>query len=149
MILTTLMGLFGCAKKPSKKPPEPVTSVESMTLTLRGMRGGDVYRFEISEEKTELCHYYEKYKGEDTILELDASVACTTDEMIELMNKCGIMNWDGFHGPHPRNVLDGTMFTFSAEVNGGRRIYADGSENFPKGYYEFVVALREMLDRAD
>ncbi len=55
-----------------------------------------------------------------------------------MMNTCGVLCRDGFHGKHPKNVSDGDMFNFTASVNGGQVIRADGSANFPKGYQDFV-----------
>ena len=116
-----------------------------MTLTLRGMRGGHVYKFEGEGDVTELRRYREIYSNKETELMLEASVSCSEQTMLDLMNKCGILRWNGFHGKHPKNVKDGIMFSFKASVNDGQTISADGSENFPKGYYEFVRTLNEML----
>ncbi len=150
MILTTLLGLFGCAKDTDKMNPiKTITSVETITLTLRGMRGGTVYKFETQTNPPELCRYREIYSGEDDFLKLEQSTTCSTEVMIELMNTCEISRWDGFHGAHPKNVSDGIMFRFEAAVNGGQTITAEGSANFPKGYHEFVRALDAMLAESE
>ena len=141
MIFTVLLGLFGC----SNDAGDRITSVESMTLTLRGMRGGTVYKLETGSEPTKLCRYREIYSDEDDRLELEKSIICTQDTIVGLMNNCRVSAWDGFSGDHPRNVSDGIMFCFEAEINGGRVISADGSANFPKGYADFVRAIDEML----
>jgi len=145
MIFTMLFGLFGCDGG-SKKT---VTSIEEMTLTLRGMRGSVVYKLANDADRIALQRYREVYAQEETILELEASAACDSQVMIDLMNHCGIIRWDGFHGKHPRNVLDGIMFNFTATVNGGQMICADGSANFPRGYHEFVRALDAILAEAE
>ncbi|MBR2080526.1 MAG: hypothetical protein IJ980_02695 [Oscillospiraceae bacterium] len=116
-----------------------------MTLTLRGMRGGYVYKFEGESDVTELRRYREAYSGGEDELVLESSVPCGVQTMIELMNTCGILRWDGFHGKHPKNVSDGIMFRFEATVNGGQEIFADGSANYPKGYHEFVRDLDAIL----
>ena len=145
MVFTMLLGLFGCGRETQKN----VTSAETMTLTLRGMRGGYVYKFEGESDVTELRRYRETYRsGEDEFV-LESSVPCDAQTMIELMNTCGILRWNGFHGKHPKNVSDGIMFRFEATVNGGQEIFADGSENFPKGYREFVRALNSMLAESE
>ena len=141
MIFTTLFGLFGCDGGAKKT----VASVEAMTLTLRTMRGGVVYTLEGEGDTTQLRRYRETYRGGEDELMLESSVPCGVQTMIELMNTCGILRWDGFYGKHPRGVKDGTMFTFTATVNGGQTIRAEGSANFPKGYHELVQALNEML----
>lgn len=130
--------LFGRAK-------EHVVSVEGMTLILRGMHGGTVYKFEVEDDRINMCRYHERYLNGEDILEPDQSTVCDTGTVIDLMNTCNIIDWNGFHGKHPKNVHDGIMFCFEAEVNGGQPVKADGSENFPKGYHEFVRTLDEML----
>ncbi len=143
MVFNVLFSLFGCFGEAKKT----VTSVEDMKLIIRTMRGGYVYKFEGEGDETELRFYRETYRGGEDELLLELSVSCGEKTMIELMNSFGILRWNGFHGKHPRNVNDGTMFIFTATVNDGQEIFADGSENFPKGYHEFVSALNVMLQR--
>ena len=126
---------------------EAVETIENMKLTLRGMRGSHVYIFDGAQ--SELQRYAEKYSGEETILVLEASALYNEQKMIDLMNTCSVISWDGFHGKHPKNVQDGIMFDFSATVNSGRAIVADGSACFPKGYGEFVKTLDEILVKAN
>lgn len=145
MVFTMLFGLFGCGEK----APKTVTSVETMTLTLRGMRGGHVYKFEGEGDTTELRRYREAYSGGEDELVLEMSMPCDVQTMVELMNICTILRWDGFHGKHPKNVSDGIMFDFTADVNGGQTIHADGSANFPKGYHEFVRTLDAILAESE
>ena len=128
-LFPALTGLCGFAGDSAKT----IVSIEAMTLTLQGMRGTSVYK--VADEDG---------KGED-FLELEASASCDTKDLIELMNNCGVIRWDGFHGKHPKNVTDGIMFNFTATVNAGQNIHADGSENFPKGYRDFVRELDKML----
>lgn len=143
-VFEMLSKLFGCGIGLK----HTVISVDAMKLTLHGMHGSSVYKFDANANRTELHRYREFYSGEQTVLELEQSVACDTQVMIDLMNTCGIIHWNGFHGKHPKNVYDGIMFRFEATVNGGRTISADGSENFPKGYHEFVRTLDAMLSKS-
>ena len=94
---------------------------------------------------TEVRRYREAYRDGEDELVLESTAPCGVQTMIELMNTCGILRWDGFHGKHPKNVSDGIMFCFEATVNGGQMIRAEGSANFPKGYHKFVRALDAML----
>lgn len=139
MVFTMLLGSFGCGGEMQKN----VTSAGTMTLTLRGMRGSYVYKFE--GDVTEVRRYREAYRDGEDELVLESTAPCGVQTMIELMNTCGILRWDGFHGKHPKNVSDGIMFCFEATVNGGQIIRAEGSANFPKGYHKFVRALDAML----
>jgi len=144
MVLTMLFLLFGCDGG-SKKT---VTSVETMTLTVQGMRGTAVYELAVESEKTELRRYRESFSDGEAVLNLEKAVSCDTQTMVELMNTCGVIRWDGFHGKHPKNVHDGDMFVFEASVNQGLAVYADGSANYPKGYRDFVRALDQMLSES-
>ena len=145
MAISTLIGLCGCAKDNKKK----ITSVEAMTLTLRGMRGSSVYEIADTDGSIQLRQYREIFSSGEAVLELEKSATCDTSAFIELMNACGVMRWDGFKGKHPKNVRDGIMFDLTATVNGGQTISAQGSANFPKGYHEFVRELNNMLDECE
>lgn len=141
MVFSSLFGQFGCGRGSKKE----VTSAEEMTLVLRGMRGGVVYKFEGEGDAAELRRYREVYASGKCDLALETEVPCGEKMMTELMNTGDVLRWDGFHGKHPKNVHDGMMFTFSATVNGGQTIRAEGSANFPRGYHEFIRALNAML----
>lgn len=145
LLVTTIIGLFGCAGGEEKT----VASVESMTITQRGMRGGHVYEITETDGITELRLYREVYSGGENSLALEKSVVCDPAALIEMMNTCGVLRWDGFHGKHPKNVSDGIMFTFTASVNGGQVINADGSANFPKGYRDFMNYLDGLLAQSE
>lgn len=141
MMCAVLFGLFGCGGKSTKT----VTSVETVTLILRGMRGTSVYEIVSKADRAELRLYREVYEQEEARRKLEKSTACDPQEIVSLMNACGVARWNGFHGKHPKNVQDGIVFRFAATVNGGQTILADGSANFPKGYHDFVRALDAML----
>ena len=141
MMLSASIGLCGCAKDCRKT----ITSIETMTLTLQGMRFCNVYEITNENGKTELRRFRKVYSNGTDMLVPEASAVCDTTDFIELMNTCGVICWDGFHGKHPKNVSDGTMFDFRATVNGGQEIRAAGSENFPKGYHDFVRELNKIL----
>ena len=141
MVLSTLIGLCGCANDCKKT----ITSIEKMTLTVQGMRFCNVYEITNENGKTELRRFRKVYSNGADTLEPEASAVCDIADFIELMNTCGVICWDGFYGKHPKNVNDGTMFDFRAAVNGGQEIRAAGSQNFPKGYHDFVRELNKIL----
>ncbi|MBR2502579.1 MAG: hypothetical protein IKB62_00465 [Oscillospiraceae bacterium] len=141
MMLSASTVLCGCADDCRKT----ITSIETMTLTLQGMRFCNVYEITNEDGKTELRRFRKVYSNGADTLELEASAVCDSTDFIELMNNCGVICWDGFHGKHPKNVMDGIMFDFRATVNDGQEIHADGSENFPKGYHDFVRELNKIL----
>ncbi|MBO4568558.1 MAG: hypothetical protein J5674_01025 [Candidatus Methanomethylophilaceae archaeon] len=125
-----------------------VESIESFRLSISGMRSKD--EFEVSCEGSDVkLRQFVGYHCSDEPRKPVSEAICDAESFIGLLNDCGVMGWDGFHGSHPRNVLDGEMFTFEALVNGGRRIYASGSANFPKGFWDLRNGLREILEGQD
>lgn len=127
------------------KPKKTVMSVREMTLKISGMRTTRLYKAMHSDKGLKLERYYERFSGSEHRFELETSCSVTEASFIELMNTHGVMDWDGFHGKHPRHVSDGDMFSFSAVVNDGLTINADGSANYPNGYRDFVRSLDGLL----
>ena len=124
---------------------EEITSFEIVTLRESGMRGAVEYELLPKGDGAELTLYMLRYSGGKSERVPEERAACSGEEALELLNKCALLGWDGFDGPHPKGVLDGIMFTLKAEVNGGRKISAQGSENFPKHYRAFTDGLYAIL----
>ena len=116
-----------------------------VTLSTRGMRCADDYEIVKKDNTAEVSQYRISYREgkEDRILMRRAAVS--KNDILQLLNNCSILSWDGFHGKHPRGVKDGTMFSFTAVVNGGRTIRAEGSQKFPKHYRELTQAICDIL----
>lgn len=127
---------------------ETVASFSEVRLRLSGMRITEVYEILCRGGAAELSLYRLSYENHEENYHLQQRVTAPAGDIIELLNRCGVIRWDGFYGKNPRGVRDGTMFRFSATVNGERKISADGSNNFPKHYRDFTAALREMLNGA-
>ena len=134
------MGLFDSKKN------ESITSYEKVFWRISGMRCTDEYEIISKDGNAEITEY-RMYCASGGGMERrpERSVTVSDEEMIKLFNDCQILKWDGFHGKHPKNVRDGEMFTFSATVNEGRTIQADGSANFPKYFREFRNEIYKML----
>lgn len=124
---------------------ERIESFDFIRLHLSGMRLTEDIEISPDGEDSNICSYRYVYKPGGHDRELDVSVSCRTSEIIDVLNSLEIGKWSGFHGPHPPHVLDGTMFSFDAVVNGGVKLRADGSENFPPNYREFTNYLFEKL----
>lgn len=122
-----------------------IDSFEMVTLSTRGMRCADDYEIVKKDNTAEVSQYRISYREgkEERILIRRASVS--ENDILQLLNNCSILSWDGFHGKHPRGVKDGIMFSFSATVNDGKVIKAEGSQNFPKHYRDFTQALHDIL----
>lgn len=138
-MLNSIFNLF------NKNRKNGIVSMQELTLRTGNMRVTYLYKTAREDTGLKLERYREVFVDGEVRLELENSVSCTNSELIELMNNCNVLKWNGFHGKHPKNVSDGTMFTFVSTVNDGQIIRADGSENFPKGYKEFVRKLNELL----
>ena len=139
------MGIF----RKGKGKDEAVLSFETITLRLSGMRGAREYEIVRTDDKAEITEYEIRYaQGEDKRVP-ERRAVCGAEEMLALLNRCAFLSWDGFHGPHPKNVRDGTMFRLTATVNTDKAIHADGSENFPKHFRDFTDALYALLRNAE
>lgn len=120
---------------------QAVTDLQTLHLDVTGMRYHEEYEIKPAASGMEVSLYRDS-AGER---KLEKCVSVATDTMLEILNESHILLWDGFVGAHPEDVHDGVMFSFHAEVNDGHCIDAEGSENFPDGYREFVGALTRLL----
>ena len=64
----------------------------------------------------------------------------------QLIKECDILKWDGFDGPNPPDVLDGSSMNFKAKHSDGRTVTAYGSNNFPANYNTFANGLNKILN---
>ena len=128
-----------------RKKKQLIDSFEMVTLSTRGMRCADDYEIVKKDKTAEVSQYRISYReGKDERI-LMRRAAVGENDILQMLNNCSILSWDGFHGKHPRGVKDGIMFSFSATVNDGKTIKADGSQNFPKHYRDFTQALHDIL----
>ena len=128
----------------------PITSYTSIFIRLSGMRITQEYEILPKDAGAEISDYWMRcVSGGGMERELQRRVYCPESQLLELLNQYRIWKWDGFHGKHPRGVLDGEMFSFRAVINDGETIHADGSANFPKNFREFRRAIDQLLSEAD
>ena len=128
-----------------KKPVAKAESFGKLTLSISGMRVTEEYEIINKDDCAEFSHYVHYCASEGMERRLEKRAERPVEEALELLNACGVSGWDGFCGKHPRGVLDGEMFTLEAVINGGR-VYASGSQNFPRGVREFRGALYGILN---
>lgn len=120
-------------------------SFGTLTLSISGMRVMCEYEIVNKGDCAEFSYYVRYCASEGMERRLEKRAERPVTEALELLNACGVYGWDGFNGKHPRGVLDGEMFSLKAEIN-GERIYASGSQNFPKGFREFRDGLYNILN---
>lgn len=129
----------------ARNDKKEIVSMQALTLRTSGMRGASEYEIVMKSGNAEVSRYGIRYSNGTDERVLEQRAECGEERMLKLLNDCRLLSWDGFDGPHPKGVLDGTMFRLSASVNGGRRILAQGSQNFPKHYRELTDGLYEIL----
>ena len=122
-----------------------VTDIEFISLRLSGMRMTEEFEIKADGDKAELSYYIFSYANGQEEKVLKKRTECDTAELIDLLNSFDFVRWNGFNGKHPAGVLDGTMFSLRATLNGGQILKADGSENFPKHFREFRQWLYEAF----
>ena len=131
-----------------KQSKAKIAHFERFQLHMSGMRISEEYEMVCNGEQCTLARYEKIYgnAGEERRLSEQTTVA--TAQVIALLNACEVLRWDGFHGEHPKYVLDGTMFRFVLDLGEGKVIRADGSQNFPKHYHEFENQIISLLREA-
>lgn len=148
LLLTAAMMIFPSVSQAAgkEKSSETISSFEIVTLRLSGMRFTNEYEIVMKGQDAEVVKYEIRYqKGEGKTRVPESKAVCSADRMLTLLNDCKLVSWDGFHGAHPKDVRDGIMFSLKATVNGGRKIEADGSENFPSHFRELWNGLDSIL----
>ncbi len=125
-----------------------INSFEKVTLHESWMRGMADYEIVCEGERSTVTMYWLRYENGKDVRVPDTSATCSTGAVLDVLNACDLILWDGFHGKHPKGVKDGTMFRLEATVNDGETIRADGSENFPKNYRVLKDWINERLREA-
>ena len=122
-----------------------VSDIKNLTLRLSGMRLSEEYEIEASESQATISYYTFSYANGTEEKVLKKRTACETQAVIDALNKVDFVKWNGFEGAHPKGVTDGTMFRLTATINGGQKLTAAGSQNFPKHFHELEQWFYEML----
>ncbi len=109
------------------------------------MRGASEYEITREGEDAVVTLYGIRYAEGNKVRVPQERAVSAVPAVVELLEACRVARWDGFHGAHPKGVTDGIMFDFSASVNDGRVIRAEGSQNFPPRFHEFREGLNRLL----
>lgn len=128
------------------KQSDRIENFEVVTLRVSTMRNVSEYEIVMKDGKAEVSCYSIRFTQSKDERVLEKRVSVDEAEALKLLNDCGVLSWDGFHGSHPRGVTDGTMFNLHATVNGGKKIYATGSQNFPRHYRDLTDGLYDWFD---
>ena len=128
------------------KQSDRIENFEVVTLRVSTMRNVSEYEMLMKDGKAEVSYFSIRFTQSKDERVLEKRVSVDEAEALKLLNDCGVLSWDGFHGAHPRGVTDGTMFNLHATVNGGKKIYATGSQNFPRHYRDLTDGLYDLFD---
>lgn len=128
------------------KQSDRIENFEVVTLRVSTMRNVSEYEMLMKDGKAEVSCYSIRFTQSKDERDLEKRVSVDEAEALKLLNDCGVLSWDGFHGAHPRGVTDGTMFNLHATVNGEKKIYATGSQNFPRHYRDLTDGLYDLFD---
>lgn len=120
-----------------------ITSFETLVFCERGMRHLKYVKAQCFGEDAEISYYPSLYPHDGEQPKI--LIKCPAEKVLNILNKYGVLSWDGFDGKRPRGVLDGKTFRLDATVNGGREIEARGDQRFPKNYSEFTHELNKLL----
>lgn len=122
-----------------------IESFEVVTLRTSGMRAVTETEMKMNGDLAEVSRYWIRFDDGNDERVLESRVLCDKEKALKLLNDCRLLSWDGFYGNHPRGILDGTVFSLDAVVNGGKKISAHGSQNFPRHYDELTDGLYRLL----
>ena len=124
------------------KEKTEVQDFEEIHLRVTHSPRGGSYTYEIlCEGDKSVINKKDNYRDD----ELVATVTIDTNLVINILNECDILSWDGFNGKRPKDVQDGTDFYFDAKIN-GKDIEAEGHTVFPESYNPFVKWIDSALE---
>ncbi len=127
--------------------PLPPTKLSALSFRVSGMVLGEDVRL------------YERMDKGGPVLVLSRAVGYSPDirreavldaaqlaELEALLDKNGVLSWDGFKGRPRMDVLDGEGFSLSLTFRDGTQITASGENKFPADYRSFRHDLRLFAD---
>ena len=100
---------------------QKIESFEIITLHTSGMRYSADFEIVMKGGVAEVFQYQIRHRYPENERILEKRVSVGNDKTPVLLNNCKLLSRDGFHGKHPRGVLDGIMFSLNAIVNGGKK----------------------------
>ena len=74
---------------------ERIRNYDEVRYRISGMRGSRDYEIISNDRSAEVSEYAIRYAGEESRV-LERRVLCDNEMMIEIMNVCEVMSWNGF-----------------------------------------------------
>lgn len=69
---------------------------------------------------------------------------CSTEDMIELLNECNVLSWNGYDKKGDKDM----DFRFEGNIN-GEEIEAKGKMAYPKNFEDFVDGVEDLCQESD
>ena len=118
------------------------SNIETFEYRYIGSIGGNSHSYRISfDEPLTFTLEGMQYPFEKASTDLDAETAA---RVAALYKKYDLRKWNGFDRV-AKHVLDGDGFSLSICFRDGKKLFAHGSNAFPKGYRDFCTELKEIL----
>lgn len=141
LFCSCFIGLVGCTKGESADKISPITR---FSYSHGAMSSWYCYNFTIERTESGATLEFRLVGIEKPLIkELDGAVL---DELLAMVNDYKMSQWDGFQGPNPPGVLDGTQFSVDISFADGSSIYAGGSNNFPENYGPVSKIIADKVD---
>jgi len=140
--------------EPENSEPETDMSVSSFELlenNCSAQEEGYTYSFDGTKAVLKSIIRSSDYVGSeyvhtDRVVNLIEGGRELADTVNALFKQNRVNRWKDFVGKNPPGVLDGTTMNFEAKLSDGTKIYATGSNNFPKNYRKFIDGLYRMVN---
>lgn len=121
-------------------------SFKSISLNVSGTMIGEIYSYKI-EEKNKKYYLIVEYTGINNNKPYKKSLKEETVKEIEkLIKKYDVDKWDNFNKVN-QDVLDGESFSFNLEYKNKNKVYAEGSNSFPKNFFEFKEEYNDIIKK--
>ena len=137
MLLGVLLTVCGCVRP--LKTDAPMTG---FSFSHSGMHTGLIYTLSAEKEEDEWRATLSLLAGEQ-----EYSLAMTDNdagELAALVEEHHLTDWNGFDEAD-RMALDGYDFSLEISYADGQKMYASGSNAFPKGYDEAHTAILKFF----
>ena len=114
-----------------------------VSYRVTNMRDSRIYIFNINENEGK----YELRRYDDEVLVSTDMDKNDINVLKDALVSGHVNKWDGFNKSN-KHVMDGEMFDFESRIN-GIKIYATGSNSFPKGYRDFYNKINNIIKKYD
>ena len=132
--------IFGFGIGKSKK----VTDFEEIYFTTSPGRGKSTRYIIINEGEETKITISVSTSARDGSGDRSEKGYCSTEDMIELLNDCDVLSWNGYDKKGDKDM----DFSFEGTIN-GEEIEAKGKMAYPKNFEDFVDGVEDLCEESD